>query len=76
MNTKENDEYYEKTIKTEEKLFENINNKIELFDLFVIVSYEVFKKPYYATTFLSFLINNEDLIKQNFGENTNYIRKN
>ena len=36
------------------------------------MSYEVFKKPYYDTTFLSFLINNEDLIKQNFGENTNY----
>lgn len=37
MNTKENDEYYEKTIKTEEKIFENINNKIELFDLFVFL---------------------------------------
>ena len=52
--------------------FEKIKNKNDLFELFVIVNYENFQKPYLDSTFLSFLKNNEAIIKQYFGENTKY----
>jgi hypothetical protein len=67
-----NNEYYEKIKYNKIGIFENISNKNDLFDLFVIINYEVFKKAYFDSTFLSFLKNNEDVIKQNFGENTKY----
>lgn len=67
-----NNEYYEKIKTNKIGTFENISNKNDLFDLFVIINYEVLKKAYYDSTFLSFLKNNEDVIKQNFGENTKY----
>ena len=69
---KNNNEYYAKIKANKIGTFENINNKNDLFDLFVCVNYEVFKKPYFDSTFLSFLTNNEELIKQYFGENTKY----
>ena len=69
---KENNEYYEKIKSNKIDVFENINNKNDLFDLFVIVNYEVFKKSYFDTTFSNFLKNNEELIKKYFGENTKY----
>ena len=52
--------------------FWKIKNKNDLFDNFVIVNYENFQKPYLDSTFLSFLKNNEAIIKQYFGENTKY----
>jgi hypothetical protein len=67
-----NNEYYGKIKTNKIGTFENISNKNDLFDLFVIINCEVFKKAYYDSTFSSFLKNNEDVIKQNFGENTKY----
>lgn len=69
---KENIEYYKEIKNNQNEVFKNINNKNDIFDLFVIVNYEVFKKPYFDSTFSSFLKNNEALIKQYFGENLQY----
>lgn len=69
---KENNEYYEKIKSNKIDVFENINNKNDLFDLFVILNYEVFKKSYFDTTFSNFLKNNEELIKKYFGDNSIY----
>jgi hypothetical protein len=71
-NAKKNNEYYEKIKTNKIGTFENISNKNDLFDLFVIINRDVFTKAYYDSTFLSFLKNNEDVIKQNFGDNTKY----
>ena len=65
-------EYYENIKTNKNNIFENIKNKNELFDFFVIVNYTIFQKPYFDTTFLSFLKKNEELIKQYFGENIKY----
>ena len=69
---KENIEYYKEIKNNQNEVFKNINNKNYIFDLFVIVNYEVFKKPYFDSTFSSFLKNNVALIKQYFGENLTY----
>ena len=71
-NANKNNEYYEKIKTNKIGTFENISNKNDLFDLFVIINRDVFTKAYYDSTFLSFLKNNEDVIKQNFGDNTKY----
>ena len=65
-------EYYENIKSSKINVFENINNKNELFDFFVLVNYKIFQKPYFNKTFFSFLKYNEQLIKQYFGENTKY----
>ena len=65
-------EFFQKIKLNENIAFEKIKNKNDLFELFVIVNYENFQKPYLDSTFLSFLKNNEAIIKQYFGENTKY----
>ena len=70
---KEKIEYYSKIKSNKIGVFENISNKNELFDFFVAVNYEIFQKPYLLeSTFSNFLKVNEELIKQNFGENIKY----
>ena len=64
-------EHFENIKSSKVNVFENINNKDELFNLFVLVNYKIFQKPYFDLTFFSFLKYNEKIIKQYFGENTN-----
>ena len=54
------------------KVLENINNKSELFNLFVIVNIKTFQKAYFDQTFSSILQKNEALIKEHFGDKINY----
>ena len=65
-------ECYEKIRLNETKMLEGINNKYELFLLFVVVNNNVFQKQYYGTKFFNFLEINENLIKEYFGENIQY----
>lgn len=68
---KQKSEYFEyfKEIKSNQiEVFENINNKSDLFRLFVTVNNTSFQKPYFDLTFLEFLKTNDGLINQYFGE--------
>ena len=65
-------ECYEKIRLNETKMLEGINNKYELFLLFVFVNNNVFQRQYYGTKFFNFLEINENLIKEYFGENIQY----
>ena len=65
-------ECYEKIRLNEIKILEGINNKYELFLLFVIVNNSVFHKDYFGKKFFNFLEINENLIKEYFGENIQY----
>ena len=70
--TKKIDEFYKSIKESQIKIFNDINKKEELLDLFVLVNKDVFEKPYYGETFMTFLKTNENIIKQNFGENITY----
>ena len=65
-------EWYEKIRLNETKMLEGINNKYELFLLFVVINNYAFQKQYYGTKFFTFLEINENLIKEYFGENIQY----
>ena len=65
-------DFYDKIRENKIKVFANINNKNKLFDLFVIINKKIFQRTYFDTTFVSFLKNNEALIKEIFGDNTEY----
>ena len=65
-------ENYETIRLNETKILEGINNKYELFLLFVAVNNNVFQKNYYGTKFFNFLEINENIIKEYFGENIQY----
>ena len=66
-------EFYDNIKENKMKVFDTINNKNLLFDLFVIVNIKTFQRTYFDSTFSSFLKNNEALIKDNFGDNTKYV---
>ena len=65
-------QFFEKIKGGKIKVFENINNKEQLFDLFVIINIKTFQRSYFTETFSSILKNNEALIKKHIGSKTNY----
>ena len=65
-------EYYEKLRNNQINALDGMNNKIELFYLFISINCEVFHKPYCGEKFFSFLEANNSLIKQYFNQNINY----
>lgn len=66
-------ECYEKIRMGEIKILERINNKYELFLLFVAINNNAFQKYYFGKEFFVVLESNENLIKEYFGENIQYI---
>ena len=70
--TKKIEEFYKSIKDSKIKIFNDINKKEELLYLFVLVNKDVFEKPYYGETFMSFLKTNENIIKRYFGENITY----
>jgi hypothetical protein len=65
-------QFFEKIKGGKIKVFENISNKEQLFDLFVIINLKTFQRSYFTETFSSILKNNEALIKKHIGSKTNY----
>ena len=70
--TKKIEEFYKSIKDSKIKIFNDINKKEELLHLFVLVNKDVFEKPYYGETFMTFLKTNENIIKRYFGENITY----
>ena len=65
-------EFFESIKDNKIKPFENIDNKKEIFDLFIMINIRVFKRTYFDVTFYDFLKNNDALIKEIFGNDTKY----
>ena len=70
--TKKIDEFYKSIRDSKIKIFNDINKREEILYLFILINKDVFEKPYYGETFMSFLKNNENIIKRYFGENITY----
>ena len=67
-------DFYEKMKNNTMLLFQGINNRYQLFLLFLCVNQKLFLKKYKDNNkFISFLEWNIDLIRANFGNNINYI---
>ena len=65
-------ENFEKIRDNKIKVFEGINKKKELIDLFILVNSKVFNKIYCEEKFITFLDDNNKLIQEYFGEDMKY----
>lgn len=65
-------ETFEKMRDNKIKVFEGINKKKELINLFIIVNSKVFNKIYCEEKFITFLDDNNKLIQEYFGEDMKY----
>ena len=65
-------ELYENIKNNEINVFNDLTNKNEIFNLLIIINNSIFNKSYYGEPFSNFLKNNENLIKQYFGDNIKY----